>query len=152
VAGALAGDAAMSFSTGCRGRRGEEGCGFAGRVEGDEVRFGDGRDGVLWIKGTESNDLRAGAGAGEGLGKHGAVVPAVAAAADGEAGVGVLSKGKGRRDDRKNEGGEQDESEKTAHAATGLVYVGGAVRAKWSVNTNRERRLRIGPGAGIQER
>lgn len=99
-------------------------------MNGEEMSAGDGRHGVLRIAGAEGDGLRPGVGAIERLQQHGAVMLSVAAAADGKAGVGVLSQSERRRNDRKTEDGEQHETEKTAHELDNASLRLSAARAK----------------------
>lgn len=79
------------------------------------MRTDDGSDGALRIARADRGDLGTGVSAAERLRQHGAVVLAVAAAADRKPGIGVLGESKRRREDRKTDGCEQDEAEKATH-------------------------------------
>jgi hypothetical protein len=79
------------------------------------VRADDRGDGVLRIERADCDGLRTGMSAAAHVHQQGAVVLAVAAAADGKPGIGVLGESKRRRDDRKTDGCEQDEAEKATH-------------------------------------
>lgn len=115
MAGAVERDAAMGFGADGGSQRGSEGGGYLRRVEEDEMCASDWSHDVLRIERADGADLRTGVFAGEPLHQHGAVVLAMAAAAGGEAGIGVLAESEQRRDRGKNEGGEQDEAEEAAH-------------------------------------
>lgn len=106
------------------------------RVECDEVGASDGSYLMPRIASADSADLRAGALAidlRQAFHRHGAVMLAVAAAAGGKAGIGVLGQGQCRCDGRKTNGGKQDEAEQTReHRRTRP-----SVRARFLTNKTR---------------
>jgi hypothetical protein len=78
------------------------------------------RDGLLGPRRADGNGVMRG-----GItfaARHGAVVLTVTAAAGGKPGIGILRKREPRRNQRKREGSEQQDGEKTTHQADGSVY------------------------------